>query len=63
MDEVHAIESKVLANRLFDEVRVLCWVMTTKDRIEQANNTIYWNKRCNKVLYISNGKGRFLFLF
>lgn len=57
-DEHHLVDLTV-ANRLTDEVKVLCWVMTTgknhQSKAVHVKNT--WGRRCNKLLFISNVKG------
>lgn len=44
-----------LATKLYDEVKLLCWVMTAvenhKKKAIHVKNT--WGKRCNKILFIS----------
>lgn len=48
-----------IANKLENEVRVLCWVMTTaknhKSKALHVKNT--WGRRCNKLLFMSNVEG------
>lgn len=45
-----------LANQLFDEVKVLCWIMTNPENHHKKafhlKNT--WGKRCNKLLFMSS---------
>ena len=44
-----------LANKLFNEVRVLCWVFTHpanhKTNVPHVRST--WGRRCNKLLFMS----------
>ncbi len=45
-----------VARRLYDEVRVLCWIMTMPNNLQKkvihVNAT--WGPRCNKILYMSD---------
>lgn len=49
---MHALESKALANKLFDEVRVICWVMTTPEARQEKGSRVLstWGHRCNELL-------------
>lgn len=44
-----------LADKLFNEVRILCWVFTHPDnhkiKVPHIRNT--WGKKCNKLLFMS----------
>lgn len=53
------IEDTAVADRLYNEVRLTCFVMTTKkqlpNRVPFAHDT--WARRCNRVVYMSSLKG------
>ena len=58
------LENLTLADKLFKEVRVLCWIMTSpenhQNKAVHTRNT--WGKRCNKFLIMSsqnNGKSNY----
>ncbi|XP_037027760.1 glycoprotein-N-acetylgalactosamine 3-beta-galactosyltransferase 1-like isoform X2 [Bradysia coprophila] len=54
--EKHLLDDFTVANELSNEVRVLCWIMTTaenhKSKALHVKNT--WGRRCNKLLFMSN---------
>lgn len=58
-DQAHGIENASVANKLYDEVRVLCWIMTNpsnhKERALHIKRT--WGKRCNILLLMSSEEG------
>ncbi len=45
-----------VATGMYEEVRVLCWVMTMPENLQKkpihVNAT--WGPRCNKILYMSD---------
>lgn len=53
---VHGNENKTLATQLYNEVRVLCWIMTNpsnhKKKARHVKRT--WGPRCNKLLFMSS---------
>uniref|UniRef100_A0A336LXY8 Glycoprotein-N-acetylgalactosamine 3-beta-galactosyltransferase 1 n=1 Tax=Culicoides sonorensis TaxID=179676 RepID=A0A336LXY8_CULSO len=56
-DEImHANEDKNVQKELFDEVRVLCWIMTSpKNHMKKAKHVLHtWGNRCNKFLIMSS---------
>lgn len=55
-EEAHAHENNSLANQLYREVRVLCWIMTNpsnhKKKALHVKRT--WGSRCNKLIFMSS---------
>lgn len=50
-----------LVDYLYNDVRILCIVMTEPDAVEQRTQFIKetWGKRCNKLIHISTKPGEF----
>lgn len=61
-EAAHALENKTIAQQLYNEVRVFCWIMTTpknhKKKARHVKRT--WGSRCNKLIFMSSEKGNFL---
>nr|XP_029710299.1 LOW QUALITY PROTEIN: glycoprotein-N-acetylgalactosamine 3-beta-galactosyltransferase 1 [Aedes albopictus] len=55
-EEVHALENSTLANKLYREVRILCWIMTnpSNHKAKALHVKRTWGKRCNKILFMSS---------
>lgn len=61
-DEAHAMENASVANKLYDEVRVLCWIMTNPGNHQKKARHVKrtWGKRCNILLFMSSAEGEFV---
>ncbi len=49
-------DDDTVAKQLYDEVRVLCWVMTSADNLQKKARHVRatWGRRCNKLLFVSD---------
>lgn len=58
-DDAHALENNSIANQLFNEVKVLCWIMTNPSNHQKKARHVKktWGARCNKLLFMSSTKG------
>lgn len=58
-DGAHAHENRTIANQLYSEVRILCWIMTNpknhKKKARHVKRT--WGNRCNRLLFMSTTEG------
>ncbi|KAG0727849.1 Glycoprotein-N-acetylgalactosamine 3-beta-galactosyltransferase 1 [Chionoecetes opilio] len=54
--ELHHLGEGVEAARLFEKVRVVCWVMTRPETHEKKAIHVKatWGKRCNKLIFMSS---------
>ncbi|XP_055848910.1 glycoprotein-N-acetylgalactosamine 3-beta-galactosyltransferase 1-like [Episyrphus balteatus] len=52
----HSNENNSIANQLYNEVRVLCWVMTQPANHQKKAKHVQrtWGNRCNKVVFMSS---------
>lgn len=55
----HALENNSIAQKLYDEVRVLCWIMTNPSNHQKKARHVKktWGARCNKLLFMSTVEG------
>lgn len=60
----HAHENKTIAQQLYNEVRILCWIMTNPQNHQKKARHVKrtWGSRCNQLLFMSTTKGIMFFL-
>lgn len=55
----HAHENKSVANQLYNDVKILCWIMTNPKNHQKKARHIKrtWGSRCNRLLFMSSIEG------
>lgn len=58
-ETVHALENSSTAQFLYNEVKVLCWIMTSPNNHKKKAMHVLrtWGPRCNKLLFMSTKEG------
>ncbi|KAI0226122.1 Glycoprotein-N-acetylgalactosamine 3-beta-galactosyltransferase 1 [Lamellibrachia satsuma] len=58
VDKTSPKDAETIADKLYKEVRVLCWVMTSEQNLNTRARHVQatWTRRCNKVLFASDHK-------
>lgn len=55
----HAHENKSIAHQLYNDVKILCWIMTNPKNHQKKARHIKrtWGNRCNRLLFMSSIEG------
>ncbi len=53
------MENSTVADQLFNDVKILCWIMTNPSNHQKKAKHVMktWGSRCNKLLFMSSARG------
>lgn len=62
-EDAHALENNTIAEQLYNEVKILCWIMTNPSNHQRKAKHVLktWGSRCNKIIFMSSVEGTSFF--